>query len=1042
MEINLNSLQVDDSGRVSFSGLGSGIDFQAAVDNIIAARRIPVDRLEARVETNALKITAFQDLRAVLSTLQDSLSSLRGALSFDGTSSVFKAKQAFASVSRTDGATPSSASSLIGVTVTNAAQAEAHDIEVLQVARAHKIASSSFASTSSTLGFSDGDQFTLEGTTITVSATDTLLTLRDRINAANTGTNATGVSASIVSASGTSNYLVLSKATAGADITIAETTGTPLQDVGMLTAGGAPANVLQAAQTAQLYADGILDRTNTTYESARKSSGAVTLDSSGTIRFNDGTTTRDLAYTSGQSISTLASNINGDATLQGMGISASVVTEGAQVRLKIVTSGAAFTMTETGAGSVLTDLGVDNSRLLMERNTNTVSDLFSGVTLSLFQAEVGTNIHVDVEQDLSAVKSQIATFVEAYNAAKVFLNGQSAIDETTGVVSEDAVLYGSRAIADIESRLTQIVGVGTEGVATSFSVLAQIGIKLVNNAGLSDPLLADTLEIDDSVLDAALLSNPDDIRRLFTFDFSSSDPRVTLLSFDSKTAYNAAGYTLNVAFAELYQSATQTEGGTVTLTQAQTGGPASDGISAITVADGVATDIAYRYAYDSVTETLTLYNLTAGTSEAVDITAALDGVAGAGLDLGAGQTLDVSFATSEVTITLSGDEGFLRGSNISDGTLDTSAFVNMSFTGAAVTTPTSGYSRAVVDALIAAGAYDQATGLLTLSLDGSVSGQANLQTASGILFQLDGGGITSDISATDLDDGGAHTIQIYVNDGSSNVQVASLSFTQLQNAAPGGTESFTIDLGTGLFAEANTTVSSTSAMGNYLTFSDGSFEIRDVSNTLLGTVNYQTTDSLEDLRDAISAISGVTAEIISSGGTLQLSVTSDTSTPLSFTNDSSTLVSQLDILNRGTQVVSANIGGSADGANDGTVTISTGGVLTMTSLTGAEGLRVLYTGNTDASGIQLDYTVGIGSQMYFTVDDMLDETTGVLENEIEALDDQNTFTQERIDQLLARLERQRISLLDRFIAMETALSTMNSLLDQIRQTFDVLTQDR
>lgn len=1041
MEINSNTLKVDDKGRVTFSGLGSGIDFEGAVDNIIAAKRIPVDRMEARIESNAAKIAAYQSLRTVLSTLQNSLATLRGAVSYDNSSNVFATKEAFASVSRTDGATASSAGSLIGVTVTNSAQAESHDIEILQVARAHKIASDSFASTTTAIGFTDSNTFSIEGTTITVSAQDTLLTLRDRINAANTGTSATGVSASIVTVSSTEHYLVLSKATAGTDITISDTTGTPLVTAGILTGGGVPANVLQASQTAQLYADGLMDSTNITYETARLASSSTTIGSSGTLRFNDGTTTLDLAYTSGLSITTLASNINADATLQTMGISASVVQEGAEYRLKIETTGAAFTIAEQGAGSAITDLGIDNSRLLIERNTNTVSDLFTGITLSLFQSEVGTNVHVDIEKNLSSIKTQVTSFIDAYNAVKVAINTQTAIDTTTGVVSPDAVLFGSRALADIESQLTQIMGVGTQGVSTAFSVLAQIGITFVDNSTLSDPLQADTLTIDSSKLDNALLNNSDDVKRLLTFDFSSSDPRITLLSFGANTTYNASGYVLNVAFSELYESAAQTEAGAITLTQANTGGPAADGISAITLSDVIADDHAMRYSYDSATEVLTLYDLTAGTSETVDITASLDALVGVGLDLGAGQTLDVAFATFG-TITLSGDNGFLRGSDISDGTLDVSALdPGTTMTGGTVTTPTTTMNKATVDALIAAGAYSAATGLLTLGVTSSGAGEAHFDLASGIKFRVDGGSVTSDISATDLDDGLSHTVDVYVNDGSSDVLVASLSLTTLASTGA-GSGSLTIDIGTGLFAEATTVASATAPMENYLAISSGSFAIRDSSGTLISTISYATGDSLTDVAATIDAVSGLTASVVDNGTTFQLRVTSDTSMPLTFDTDTGGLLALIDVTNTGTTVVSANINGAADGSDDGSVTVGTGNALTATSLTGAYGLQLLYTGNTDASTIQLDFTTGLGSLMYFSVENILNETTGSIENEIQGLTDQTDFTQERIDAILERLQNLRASLLSRFIAMESALSTMNSMLNQIKQSFTALTNSQ
>ncbi len=297
--INLNSIRVDDKGRVSVSGLGSGIDFKAAVDSIIKARQIPVDRLQSRVTGNETKIAAYQDVRNLLNGLQESLKNLRGAVSIDNSTNAFAAKQAFASVSRTDGATPSAAANILGVSLTSAAAAGSHSVEILQTAAAHKISSDAYASTSSVLGFTDNDKFTVEGKEIVVSASDTLLTLRDRINAANTGTSPSGVSASIVSVSATQNYLVLTKDTAGTTITISNTTGSPLTTAGVLTGGGLVKNELQAPRKAQFYADGLLDQTNKTYESARQTSAAATLGSNGTIRFNDGVTTLDLAYTSG-----------------------------------------------------------------------------------------------------------------------------------------------------------------------------------------------------------------------------------------------------------------------------------------------------------------------------------------------------------------------------------------------------------------------------------------------------------------------------------------------------------------------------------------------------------------------------------------------------------------------------------------------------------------------------------------------------------------------------------------------------------------------
>ena len=238
---NLNNLNVDASGRSSFSGLTSGIDFQATTDAIIAAKRIPAVTLETRIADNEGKITAFKELRDLLTGLKSSLDTLRGAVSVGGATDIFENKQVFASTSRSDGVVPSAAGSLVGVTATNAAAAGTHTVEVRRVAAAHKVSSAAFTSSSAALGIS-GTITVGSGaaaTNVAVSATDSLLDIRDRINNANLGTDPTGVSASIVSVSATENFLVLTNDKLGANIVVTEAGGgTVLSGLGLSTTSG------------------------------------------------------------------------------------------------------------------------------------------------------------------------------------------------------------------------------------------------------------------------------------------------------------------------------------------------------------------------------------------------------------------------------------------------------------------------------------------------------------------------------------------------------------------------------------------------------------------------------------------------------------------------------------------------------------------------------------------------------------------------------------------------------------------------------------
>lgn len=552
-----STLRTDENGRVRFSGVSSGIDFGQTVEDLIAAKRIPVDRIEADITSNQERITALQDLRTLLDGLQSSLSSLYGARTVDNSGDIFSQKSAFATTSRSDGQAASQAGNLIGVTVSPTASSGITEIEILQTARAHRIASDSFSSTTDDLGTASGGvagsisgTFQINGTEIQVLASDSLNDLADRINNANTGVNATGVSASIVSVSSSEHILVLTSDETGVNMTLDNETGGVLASLGISADGGTTfSNELQAAQKAQISVNGLLD--NSAYQSAVVTDAAAALSSYTTIAGGaqsfeiraDGALLGTVNYTNADSLDDLAATINAIA-----GVTASVETVDGESRLKISADGGGALSFTADSANAVTELGLTQQQLVIERNSNTIDDLIEGVTLDLFQAEVGTTISLDIEQDLNAVKTALQDFVVAYNEVKVFINQNSpdTVDPDSG-----GVLFGSSVISDLESRLSSIIGSGADGVSEAFTVFQQIGIEFVDNGTISDPLLADTLTIDDAELDSALLSNIDDVKSLFTFEFSSSDPRVSLIGFDGTAQYSETGYKLNIDFDEV-----------------------------------------------------------------------------------------------------------------------------------------------------------------------------------------------------------------------------------------------------------------------------------------------------------------------------------------------------------------------------------------------------------------------------------------------------------------------------------------------------------
>jgi flagellar hook-associated protein 2 len=256
-------LSVDSSGRVSFSGATSGVDFKAIIDATVAARRQPAVQIENRIAKNTAKIAEFSALKSLTSGMTARLDKLRGSTSFF-TADAFDKRLAFSSSQSSSDAppshTPSAAGNILGVSVASGATKGVHTVEVLQTAKAHRLSSDAITSTTATLsslGITTGT-LTIEGQAITLSASDTLADLADKINIANSGATPTGVAASVVSVSATENYLVLTSTKTGTANQITfDVPQTVADSLGLTNGAGGIKNEMQAAANAQIKVDGL-----------------------------------------------------------------------------------------------------------------------------------------------------------------------------------------------------------------------------------------------------------------------------------------------------------------------------------------------------------------------------------------------------------------------------------------------------------------------------------------------------------------------------------------------------------------------------------------------------------------------------------------------------------------------------------------------------------------------------------------------------------------------------------------------------------------
>jgi flagellar hook-associated protein 2 len=254
--INTSGITIGSDGKVRISGLSSSIDWKGIIDAQVKAKRTAAVTLETKTATNNTLVTAYGELKTKTLAITNSLNVLRAAPG--STVDVFNAKTASGTTApvptAASGYVPSDINTLLLTSIGTNAQAGTHTIRIREVAAAQQIRTDAVASTTSALaglGVTTGT-FTINGQTITLSATDTLQDLRAAINTADAGVNAT-----IVSASPTSHYLVLTSSETGTANEIDFAGGNATSDSLGLTAAGVVKTELTQAKDALLDVNGI-----------------------------------------------------------------------------------------------------------------------------------------------------------------------------------------------------------------------------------------------------------------------------------------------------------------------------------------------------------------------------------------------------------------------------------------------------------------------------------------------------------------------------------------------------------------------------------------------------------------------------------------------------------------------------------------------------------------------------------------------------------------------------------------------------------------
>jgi len=246
------------------------------------------------------------------------------------------------------------------------------------------------------------------------------------------------------------------------------------------------------------------------------------LGSSGTLNISVGGQSFSVNVASTDTLTNIASNINGSSS--NTGVTATVVNDTANSQAYLVltgnTTGAANTVSVTdgtsGGGTNLSqfltanmthqqtaqDASATIDGLSVTSSSNTMSNVITGVTLNLLAASPTnssgtgqTTQTLTVAQDTSSIEASAQKVVTAYNTLEKTVSSQSS-----------GALSGDYTLVDLMSKLRSVIDTPASGINSQYTYLSEVGITTQSDG---------TLSLDTSKFDTALSTDFNGVASLF-----------------------------------------------------------------------------------------------------------------------------------------------------------------------------------------------------------------------------------------------------------------------------------------------------------------------------------------------------------------------------------------------------------------------------------------------------------------------------------------------------------------------------------------------
>jgi flagellar hook-associated protein 2 len=514
---NPSALSTGASPALTFTGLASGIDTNAIIQQLVAVQQKQVTNLQNQQSTITNQETTFKSIEADLLDLQSQASSLSQSINgvFDARS-VTSSDQTIATGAASSDATP-------GV----------YSFRVNGLATAQAVASQGFSSpgatiTQGTFGIQVGSG---PVSNITIdNSNNTLQGLATAIN--NSGA---GVTASIVNdgASSQAYRLLLTSNSTGTSngISITNSLGSD--------SGGATQPVLGASYIGNAVAAS--GDTSTSTVSSNAGAGGYTGSSNDTYTFtvaNGGTVgtsngiTLKYSDSAGSNKGTITLNSTDAGVAQSVGQGIQVAFAAGTLVSGDTFSVQAFNPNVQQATNASVTVGSGNGALTVTSPTNQLNNVIPGVTLNLVGANPNENVSLTVAANTNGIATAVQNFVNSYNTVISAINNATSFDPSTNTAGP---LLGNGAVSSIQSQLAQAAGTIVPGLAQANNLTA---IGITNNAD-------GTLSLNTTTLNNALNGQVpgvslNDVKNLFTLSGQSNNPGVQFVAGTDSTHATAS----------------------------------------------------------------------------------------------------------------------------------------------------------------------------------------------------------------------------------------------------------------------------------------------------------------------------------------------------------------------------------------------------------------------------------------------------------------------------------------------------------------------